>query len=101
MIRLVAVTLASIYGILYVFGDEARRPAEVSRAEPLGLRLVAAAALPFEADEGRLHVSDISDSEAVELALAAGERIRNARSTPREEPVRVAALEAAVTPAAG
>ena len=91
MFRLVAVTLAGIYGVLYVFGDEARRPAEVSRAEPLGLQLVAATSLPFEAEQGRLHVSDISDQAAVRIAMAAGERVRSERALPADVPVLVAA----------
>ncbi len=102
MFRLLAVTLAGIYGVLYVFGDEARRPADVSRAEPLGLQLVAAASLPFEAEQGRLHVSDISDQEAVQLAMAAGERVRTERVSFVDEPVLLVAspeLAASVTAA--
>lgn len=90
MIRLVAVTLAGIYGVLYFFGDEARRPAEVARAEPLGLKLAAAASLPFEVEQGRIHISDISDEEAVRLAMAAGERVRSERATSSDVPVLVA-----------
>ncbi len=100
MIRLVAVTLAGIYCVLYVFGDEVRRPAEVSRAEPLGLQLVAAASNPFEASQQRVHISDISDEEAVQLAMAASERIRAERATPVEAPLTVAAAPdtAAIVP---
>lgn len=80
MFRLIAVTLAALYGVLYVFGDEARRPAEVARAEPMGFGLLKAAALPFDLGSPKLHVSEISDREAVELALAAGESIREQRT---------------------
>ncbi len=99
MFRLVAVALAGIYGVLYLLGDEARRPVDVARAEPLGLQLVAAASLPFEAEQGRLHVSDVSDREAVQLALAAGERVRADRTMPTNVPVLSAAVPEPVTTA--
>ncbi len=81
MFRLIAVTLAVFYMILLVFGDETRRPEEVARAEPLTLNLIQAAYLP---DSTPVLLRDqtgplISDTEAVKLALAAGEKIRAER----------------------
>ena len=76
MFRLIAVTLAALYGILYVFGDEARRPETVARAEPMALGLTAASFDLFDAsaDEGLL--SGMTEAEAVEQALAAGHAYR-------------------------
>lgn len=98
MIRLVAATLAGLYAILYVFGDEARRPIEVSRAEPVGLQLFAGASNPFEVSQRRLHISDISDQEAVRIAMAASDRVRAERAQSKEtQLVTSAAAEPTVT----
>lgn len=76
MYKLIAVTLAAVYCVLLIFGDEARRPAEVARAEPLDLSVLAASALPEVNTEQSGYVSMRSDREAVELAIAAGKRFR-------------------------
>ncbi|MEM7752870.1 MAG: SH3 domain-containing protein [Pseudomonadota bacterium] len=76
MFKLVAATLAALYGVLLVFGDEARRPAEVSRAEPAALSLVSVSALPQASSGAAMHMSDISDREAIKLAIAAAEKHR-------------------------
>ncbi len=79
MIRLLVVLLAALYTIMNVYGDPARRP-EVARAEPLGLNLIHASYSTDEAIETeRLHVSDVSDEEAVKIALNAGAKFRSER----------------------
>ena len=81
MVRLLVVTLAALYTILYVFGDETRRP-EVARSEPLSIDLVKAAYLPNDAVfTVPLHTSDISEDEAVQIALAAGVKTRSERKS--------------------
>ena len=45
MIRLTAVTLAALYIVLYIFGDEARLPDDVARTEPMALDVVGVTAL--------------------------------------------------------
>ena len=99
MFRLVAVTLAGIFGVLYVVGDESRRPEDVARAEPLGIRLVTVAALPFEGSQSRVHVSEISDAQAVELAVEAGRAFRSARKS-EPQTIRVAAAGTSAAPLA-
>lgn len=98
MFRLIAATLAALYGILYVFGDEARRPAEVSRAEPLGFEFLSTTTIPAGTPTGRVHVSEISDREAIDLALAAGKSVRDERKIKPSRTVAVAAVS--VEPAA-
>lgn len=79
MIRLLVVLLAALYTIMNVYGDPARRP-EVARAEPLGLNLIQAS---YSTDEAimteRLPLSNISDDEAVKIALDAGVEFRSER----------------------
>ncbi len=99
MLRLVAVTLAGLYSVLLILGDEARRPDDVARAEPLGVRLVSVATLPFEGDRSRMHVSEISDSRAVDLAIEAGREYRTARVAERQ-PLGVASTSETAIPAA-
>ncbi|MGR3513106.1 MAG: SH3 domain-containing protein [Paracoccaceae bacterium] len=77
MFKLVAVTLAALYGILWVFGDEARRPDEVARTEPLGLSVVRAEVLPSSTKP--ILITGVSDREAVEMAIAAGKTLREER----------------------
>ena len=84
MFRLVAVTFAALYFILLVFGDESRRPAEVARSEPLGLKLVSASVLPADATVST-HTSRVSDREAIEMAIAAGKAIREERRASASE----------------
>lgn len=79
MFKLIAATLAALYCVLLVFGDDARRPAEVARAEPTGLSFINVEALPEVRSGAATHVSDISDRDAVKLAIAAGEAYRNER----------------------
>ena len=93
MFRLIAATLAALYGILYVFGDESRRPEEVARAEPLGFELVSVAAMPVDWTPEPLYVSEVSDREAIDLALAAGKTIREERRAQPARPVALAAIE--------
>lgn len=78
MFRLVAATCAVLYFILLVFGDDARRPEEVARVEPLELQLVSAAVLPSNMGVSA-HASRISDREAIQMAIAAGAAIREER----------------------
>jgi uncharacterized protein YgiM (DUF1202 family) len=85
MIRLTVVTLAALYFVLYVFGDETRRPEEVSRAEGPGLTLGLASYLPELPDTATVATSSrISEAEAVKRALEAGAELRAERkSSPR------------------
>lgn len=79
MIRLLVVTLAALYAILHVFGDEARRP-EVARSEPMGLGIVKAAYFPEDAGiTTASYASDITDEQAIQLALDAGVQARGER----------------------
>lgn len=80
MFRLIVVTMAALYGVLLVFGDEGRRPAEVARAEPMGFALIKAAYLPDTRDApARLSNSDVSDAEAIRLAIDNARQIRAER----------------------
>ncbi len=90
MYKLIAVTCAALYGVLLIFGDEARRPAEVTRAEPLDLPLINAAALPSELEGPRSYVSERSDRDAVEMAIAAGKTFRENRRLAMTAPREVA-----------
>ncbi|MEO1538412.1 MAG: SH3 domain-containing protein [Pseudomonadota bacterium] len=85
MFRLIAVTLAALYVVFIVFGDESRRPVEVTRAEAIGVSLLSPASLDTELPDSRLFVSSTSDREAVEVAIAAGHAARAGR--PRTTPV--------------
>ncbi len=79
MIRLLVVTLAALYAILHVFGDEARRP-DVARSDPLALDLIKAAYIPDdEFAAPALPASEISDSDAIRMALEAGAEARAAQ----------------------
>ncbi len=91
MYKLIAVTVAVLYVVFLVFGDEARRPAEVARSESLGFDLVRAAALPLDFRSEPILVSEISEREAVQIAIAAGKTVREER---RANPQRVAVLAA-------
>ena len=88
MFRLIAVTLAALYAILYVFGDETRRPDTVARAEPMRLAFAAPAFDLFNDSPDPVLLSGISEAEAVEMALAAGRAFRN--EEPRTAPVNIA-----------
>lgn len=81
MFKLIAVTLAALYGILYVYGDPARQPEEVARSSPLGFDLSAAAALPDADTTITLHITAISESEAIDRAIAAGRAKREGIAT--------------------
>mgnify|MGYP001813433437 CR=1 FL=1 len=99
MFNLIAVTCAALYAILLIFGDETRRPAEVARAEPLSVSVIAPSALPA-LERAPLLTTDISESEAVELAIAAGKAVREERrNAPPETPV-IAATQPVVTTSA-
>ncbi|MEM8803351.1 MAG: SH3 domain-containing protein [Pseudomonadota bacterium] len=80
MFRLLVVTLVAIFGILQVFGDPARRPEPVARSSALEVELIPAAYLPSVDDPVTTYVSPISDAEAVKMALAAGDDLRQTRS---------------------
>ena len=92
MFRLIAVTLAALYAILFVFGDEARRAETVTRAEPLRLGLPNPDAFFLDSDTDAQYVSQISDAEAVERAIAAARAYRDQANS--AQPVAVAAVVA-------
>lgn len=84
MFRLIAVTLAALYAILYIFGDPDRLPAEVARAETPGLSLRDFAGIRLGVnDSPALPGSEISDAEAIRIALEAGARARADQTTDR------------------
>ena len=96
MIRLTVATLAALYAVLYVFGDETRRPAEaVSRAEAPALDLPLAGALTETTEVTKVARSRISESEAVRLALEAGHNARNER---KAKPMRGSVVLASADP---
>ena len=96
MFRLIAVTLAALYAVLQIFGDEARRP-DVARSEPLGLSVIKAAYVPDSpAEETRLPVSKISEAEAIRMALEAGAQARSERE---RAPYRGTAVASRTEPA--
>lgn len=106
MYKLIAVTLAALYAVLLIFGDEARRPAEVARAEPLDLSVLAVSALPELDEQQTGYVSERSDREAIEMAIAAGKKFREetrpASTAQREvapEAIETATTEVSTTPA--
>ena len=80
MIRLTVVTLAALYAVLNVFGENRGEAEDVARTEPLEINLIQASVLPSDA-EVTLPVSpsSISETEAVQLALAAGAELRAQR----------------------
>lgn len=80
MFRLVAVTLAALFLVLYLFGDRARTTPEVARAESPALALTGFTTLTEAAAESLVvPASGLSKAEAVRQALAAAERIRAER----------------------
>ncbi len=101
MFRLIAVTLAALYAVLHVFGDETRRPEVVARSEPLSVGLIQAAYLPVARDVPETTVSEpsISDAKAIQTALDAGAKIRAERKHAplrgfaTDEPLVVAAVQ--------
>jgi uncharacterized protein YgiM (DUF1202 family) len=93
MFKLIAVTCAALYAILLIFGDETRRPAEVARAEPQGLSVVTPAALTT-LERTPVPTTDISEREAVQLAIAAGKAIREERRNAGPKTIAVAATGA-------
>lgn len=90
MFKLIVATCAALYAILLVFGDETRRPAEVARAEPQALSVITPAALTTLESTPTL-TSDISEREAVQLAIAAGKAIREERRNAGPKTIAVAA----------
>lgn len=80
MIRLLVVAVVAIYTILLVFGDESRRPEVVARSA-LEVEVIAAAYLPSDEEPApSTYVSPISATEAVQIAVQAGEDLRNSRT---------------------
>lgn len=96
MIKLTVATLAALYAILYVFGDDARRPAEVTRSAPPALNVVDVTAMSQAIEAAPKSASRVSEAEAVQLAMAAGEKLRLDR---RQAPLRsIAVADAGETP---
>lgn len=96
MFKLSVATLAALYCVLYLFGDETRRAEAVSRSEPLGFQLISAAALPAHLDELKTPTNRVSDSEAVKIAILTGKEIREARKANTAKPqIEIAAAKTA------
>ena len=102
MFRLVAVTLAVMYAVLYTFGAEERR-IEVSRQattdDATGFSLATLANVRIESTPLPTKSFGVSDQEAIHIALRAGSDIRSARSSKPLYGV-VAAVDAAGVAAA-
>lgn len=82
MVKYLMVASAAIYSLLMVFGDESRRP-EVTRHavdDTIGLTL-AAFALPEQDVTVAALDGDISDSDAIAIALEAGKHHHTNRPT--------------------
>lgn len=95
MIRLTVATLAALYGVLHVFGGEDRRPSDVARADSGPLEVVSVAALSTPVQESAFIQSDISDSEAITMALDAGKKLRESRKRPALSSIAVVAASEA------
>ena len=79
MIRLTVVTLAALYTVLHIFGNEDRRPDNVARSEPMALEVVGLSALSVTDQLQVKTESGLSDAKAIELAMAAGKKLRDER----------------------
>lgn len=88
MFKLIAATLAVLYGVLLVFGDETRRPTEVARGASLEFGLVSAEALQTPSQP--VLISSISDQEAIQVAIAKGDALRAERRAKASEPISIA-----------
>lgn len=101
MFKLVAVTLAAIYGVLTIFGDESRRvDVEVTQgvADNVNLTSLASFAQTDQIRVERLSTSGLSDAEAVAAALEAGRKYNAERgSTPLRGMPVVARAETVAT----
>lgn len=84
MFRLIAVTLAALFLVLYFFGEPAPDAGEVARAESQPLALSGFTALAEAATESlSVPASHLSKAEAIREALAAADRIRAERTVER------------------
>ena len=94
MIKMIAATLAALYLVFLIFGDESRRPEEVARAEtgPSFDFSFSDWIEPAVAPVVPRSTSDVSEAEAIEIALDAGRQHRDAR---KAEPL-IGSLVAAV-----
>lgn len=84
MFKLIAVTLAAFYVVLTVFGDESRRvDIDTTQAitDNVSLTTLASFAQTEEIEVARLGPDDLSEAEAVAMALEAGRAYRAERQT--------------------
>lgn len=83
MFRLILAALAAFFAVLYVFGDETRRPTP-ARAETEARTITASLASIVEMagviETAPVKVSEVSDAEAVRIALEAGALARGEAS---------------------
>lgn len=101
MFKLLVVASAAIYIVMYVFGNEARRPI-VARSEPMDVGVIKAAYTPDEPVEAvQTPVSRISDAKAIQIALKAGAEARadKARSSLLGSSELATAVETSTEPA--
>ena len=100
MFKLILGTLGALYLALLIFGDESRRPEEVARVGAFdGLNFDFSEWIgPASAERTSLVVPDISETEAVALALEAG---RQHRADQEAEPLVGKLVAAVETPAEG
>ena len=96
MFKMIAATLVALYLVFLIFGDEARRPEEVAGAESSrSLDLNFSAWLqPAVASVTPRTASDISEAEAIQIALEAGRVYRSEKAAKPLVGELVAAVEA-------
>lgn len=102
MFRLIAVTLAAIFGVLYAFGDEANRPEVAREARAPLFDFSLAAFVPENATVETTTLaplSGLSEAEAVKLAIEAGQAHRDGRNA-APAPTDMAATTLASAPEA-
>lgn len=100
MIRYFVATLAALYTVLMIFGDESRRPEPVTRAatdDASGFSLADFALPRAEPATPAIAASGPSESDAVVIAIEAGAKLRRERGAQSLQGTEVAALAETVS----
>jgi len=74
MIKLSVVTLAALFAILHVFGDDTRRVSEVTQSAPVGLEVVDASVLAEAAQSIVIPALLVCDGKPREFAGRSGHK---------------------------
>jgi uncharacterized protein YgiM (DUF1202 family) len=103
MFRLIAATVAAIFTVLFVFGDETRREGVSlnKRGPAIEFSLASFIPKPSDIDEVALNpISTISEVEAVKIAVEAGELLRAKRNgtSPEDVVAMVSTIEPTASP---